>query len=118
MITKQIIVAGCAVMVLSIGAASAGPCNTGDKDAGSGPTPAPPSIVPKRCEVVRVSGMALHDSIWPMGAGPLGSHRWVCRPMHKLSKITERWQIPWTTCRPESSATKRDFIEIISIGWN
>jgi hypothetical protein len=39
MITKQIILAGCAVMVLSISAASAGPCNTGEKDAGSGPTP-------------------------------------------------------------------------------
>jgi hypothetical protein len=31
MITKQIILAGCAVMVLSISTASAGPCNTGDK---------------------------------------------------------------------------------------
>jgi len=30
---------GCAVMALSLGAANAGPCNTGDKDAGSGPTP-------------------------------------------------------------------------------
>lgn len=39
MITKEIILAGCAVMVLSVGAASAGPCNTGAKDAGSGPTP-------------------------------------------------------------------------------
>jgi hypothetical protein len=39
MITRQIILAGCAVMVLSVGAASAGPCNTGGKDAGSGPTP-------------------------------------------------------------------------------
>jgi hypothetical protein len=29
----------CAVIVLGIGAASAGPCNTGSKDAGSGPTP-------------------------------------------------------------------------------
>jgi hypothetical protein len=37
--TRQIILAGCAVMVLSVGAASAGPCNTGGKDAGSGPTP-------------------------------------------------------------------------------
>jgi hypothetical protein len=36
---KKIILAGCTVMVLSIGAASAGPCNTGGKDAGSGPTP-------------------------------------------------------------------------------
>ena len=39
MITRQTILAGCAVMVLSVGAASAGPCNTRDKDAGSGPTP-------------------------------------------------------------------------------
>jgi hypothetical protein len=39
MITRQIILAGCAAIVLSAGAASAGPCNTGGKDAGSGPTP-------------------------------------------------------------------------------
>jgi hypothetical protein len=26
-------------MILSVGAANAGPCNTGNKDAGSGPTP-------------------------------------------------------------------------------
>ena len=39
MITKEIILAGCAVMVLSVGAASAGPCNTGAKDAGSRSTP-------------------------------------------------------------------------------
>jgi hypothetical protein len=39
MITRKTILAGCAVMVLSVGAASAGPCNTRDKDAGSGPTP-------------------------------------------------------------------------------
>jgi hypothetical protein len=39
MITKQIILTGCAIMVLSVGAANAGPCNTGGKDAGSGPTP-------------------------------------------------------------------------------
>jgi hypothetical protein len=39
MITRETILAGCAVMVLSVGAASAGPCNTRDKDAGSGPTP-------------------------------------------------------------------------------
>jgi hypothetical protein len=38
MTAKQIIMAG-AIMVLSVGAASAGPCNTGGKDAGSGPTP-------------------------------------------------------------------------------
>ena len=39
MITRQLILAGCAVMVLSVGTAHAGPCNTGGKDAGSGPTP-------------------------------------------------------------------------------
>ena len=39
MITRQMILAGCAVMVLSVGTAHAGPCNTGGKDAGSGPTP-------------------------------------------------------------------------------
>ena len=39
MITRETILAGCAVMGLSVGAASAGPCNTRDKDAGSGPTP-------------------------------------------------------------------------------
>lgn len=39
MTTRQLILAGCAVMVLSIGNAYAGPCNTGGKDAGSGPTP-------------------------------------------------------------------------------
>jgi hypothetical protein len=37
--TKQLGLIGCAVMVLSTGTASAGPCNTGGKDAGSGPTP-------------------------------------------------------------------------------
>ena len=37
MITKQLIIAGWAAMVLSVGAANAGPCN--GKDAGSGPTP-------------------------------------------------------------------------------
>ena len=41
---KQIILAGCAVMALSIGAAQAGPCDMTSKsasthDAGSGPTP-------------------------------------------------------------------------------
>jgi hypothetical protein len=37
---KQIhpVLAGCAVIFLS-GSAQAGPCNTGGKDAGSGPTP-------------------------------------------------------------------------------
>ena len=39
MITKQLILASCAIMVLSVGAANAGPCNTKGKDAGSGPTP-------------------------------------------------------------------------------
>jgi hypothetical protein len=39
MIKRQHILAGCAVMVLSIGNAYAGPCTTGGKDAGSGPTP-------------------------------------------------------------------------------
>ena len=43
MITKQLIQAGCAALILSVGAAQAGPCNTDDKaasakDAGSGPT--------------------------------------------------------------------------------
>ena len=36
--TRQLIIA-CAAVVLSVGAANAGPCNTGGKDAGSGPTP-------------------------------------------------------------------------------
>ena len=39
MITRQIVIAACAVMALSVGSAYAGPCNTGGKDAGSGPTP-------------------------------------------------------------------------------
>jgi len=42
MITKQIVLAGCAAMVLSIATAQAGPCNTVGKsaqDAGAGPTP-------------------------------------------------------------------------------
>jgi hypothetical protein len=38
MMTRQIILAGFAVVVLSAGSAHAGPCSTG-KDAGSGPTP-------------------------------------------------------------------------------
>jgi hypothetical protein len=37
--TRQLVVAGCVVMILGIGNAQAGPCNTSDKDAGSGPTP-------------------------------------------------------------------------------
>jgi hypothetical protein len=36
---RQVILAGCAAIILSIGNAQAGPCNTGGKDAGSGPTP-------------------------------------------------------------------------------
>jgi hypothetical protein len=36
--TRQLVLAGCAVIILNSGA-SAGPCNTGNKDAGSGPTP-------------------------------------------------------------------------------
>jgi hypothetical protein len=41
---KQLILAGCAVMALSIGSAQAGPCDTTGKsasmhDAGAGPTP-------------------------------------------------------------------------------
>ena len=41
--TKQFILAGCAIMALGIGAAQAGPCDTGGKstnlrDAGAGPT--------------------------------------------------------------------------------
>ena len=43
MIAKQLILAGCAVMALSVGAAQAGPCSTAGKsanmDAGAGPTP-------------------------------------------------------------------------------
>ena len=37
--TKYSILAVCGSMVLSVGIAHAGPCNTGGKDAGSGPTP-------------------------------------------------------------------------------
>ena len=39
MIRKRELLAACAAMVLSVGAANAGPCNTQGKDAGSGPTP-------------------------------------------------------------------------------
>jgi hypothetical protein len=39
MTTKQLALAACTVMILSAGSAYAGPCNTRDKDAGSGPTP-------------------------------------------------------------------------------
>jgi type IV secretory pathway TrbL component len=41
--TKQLILAGCAIIALSTGTAQAGPCDTGKSasahDAGSGPTP-------------------------------------------------------------------------------
>lgn len=37
MVTRQLILASCAAMVLSVATANAGPCNS--KDAGSGPTP-------------------------------------------------------------------------------
>src|SRR6266481_9169821 len=36
---QRFAIAGCAIMVLGIGTANAGPCNTRGKDAGSGPTP-------------------------------------------------------------------------------
>jgi hypothetical protein len=39
MIRKQVLLAICAAVALSAGAANAGPCNTQGKDAGSGPTP-------------------------------------------------------------------------------
>jgi hypothetical protein len=39
MTTRQIILAGCAATLLGVASAQAGPCNTGGKDAGSGPTP-------------------------------------------------------------------------------
>ena len=39
MITKNLVLATCAAFSLSIATAQAGPCNTGGKDAGSGPTP-------------------------------------------------------------------------------
>ncbi len=37
--TRQLILSGCAVIILSVSNAQAGPCNTVGKDAGSGPTP-------------------------------------------------------------------------------
>lgn len=42
--TKQLTLVGCAALILSVGSAQAGPCNTDGKsanlrDAGSGPTP-------------------------------------------------------------------------------
>jgi hypothetical protein len=39
MTTRQLALAAYTIMILSAGSAFAGPCNTGDKDAGSGPTP-------------------------------------------------------------------------------
>ena len=42
MITKNLVLASCAAIILSIATAQAGPCNTGGKsaqDAGAGPTP-------------------------------------------------------------------------------
>ena len=42
MITKNVVLASCATMILSIATAHAGPCNVSGKsaqDAGSGPTP-------------------------------------------------------------------------------
>jgi len=39
MISKKLMLVGCATLILSIGSANAGPCNTAGKDAGSGPTP-------------------------------------------------------------------------------
>ena len=37
--TRHLVLAGCAVIILNVGSVQAGPCNTGGKDAGSGPTP-------------------------------------------------------------------------------
>lgn len=37
--SKQFALVGCAAIVLSVGTANAGPCNTRGKDAGSGSTP-------------------------------------------------------------------------------
>jgi hypothetical protein len=37
--TKQLGLVSCAIIALSVGTANAGPCNTGGRDAGSGPTP-------------------------------------------------------------------------------
>ena len=37
--TRYFLLTGCAAMLLSTGIAQAGPCNTANKDAGSGPTP-------------------------------------------------------------------------------
>jgi hypothetical protein len=37
--TRQLILSGCTVIILTVSGAQAGPCNTTGKDAGSGPTP-------------------------------------------------------------------------------
>jgi hypothetical protein len=37
--TRSFLLASCAAILLSTGIAQAGPCNTANKDAGSGPTP-------------------------------------------------------------------------------
>jgi hypothetical protein len=37
--TRQFLLTGCAAILLSTSVAQAGPCNTANKDAGSGPTP-------------------------------------------------------------------------------
>jgi hypothetical protein len=37
--TRQLILSGCTVIILTVSSAQAGPCNTTGKDAGSGPTP-------------------------------------------------------------------------------
>jgi hypothetical protein len=39
---NQVIFAALTAVVLSVGTAHAGPCNTGGKDSGSGPTPGAP----------------------------------------------------------------------------
>ncbi len=36
---RMTLILGCAAIALSLNAANAGPCNTAEKDAGSGPTP-------------------------------------------------------------------------------
>jgi hypothetical protein len=36
---RKVMLAACALMVLGVSTANAGPCNTRGKDAGSGPTP-------------------------------------------------------------------------------
>jgi hypothetical protein len=39
MTPRRLMLATCAATILSVGTANAGPCNTSNKDAGSGPTP-------------------------------------------------------------------------------